>query len=191
MDCSCAAVTLLLPVPNMSLRWRHNGHDSVSNHQPHDCLLNHLFRRRSKKTSKLWVTGLLCGELNSPHKWPVTWKMFPFDDVITRSGSWWIFDCFWQTVLKNWWGYPRCFRKYILVGLNSSKAGASFSQLVYEFYHQWLFKLKGMGRVNYDPIEISIFWVRQQAVTWIAVYSDSCRHMTSMGLRELKLVLLK
>ena len=36
----------------------------VSNHQPHDCLLNHLFRRRSKKTSKLRVTGLCAG--NSP-----------------------------------------------------------------------------------------------------------------------------
>ena len=34
-----------------SLLWRHNGHDSVSNHQPYDCLLNRLFRRRSKKTS--------------------------------------------------------------------------------------------------------------------------------------------
>ena len=41
------------------LQWRHNGRDSVSNHQPHDCLLNRLFRRRSKKTSKLRVTGLL------------------------------------------------------------------------------------------------------------------------------------
>ena len=41
-----------------ALRWRHNGRDSVSNHQPHDCLLNRLFRRRSKKTSKLRVTGL-------------------------------------------------------------------------------------------------------------------------------------
>ena len=39
------------------LRWRHNGRDSVSNHQPHDCLLNRLFRRKSKKTSKLRVTG--------------------------------------------------------------------------------------------------------------------------------------
>ena len=47
-----------------SLRWRHNERDSVSNHQPHDCLLNRLFRRRSKKTSKLRVTGL-CGG-NSP-----------------------------------------------------------------------------------------------------------------------------
>ena len=43
------------------LQWRHNGRDRVSNHQPHDCLLNHLFRRRSKKTSKLHVTGLCAG----------------------------------------------------------------------------------------------------------------------------------
>ena len=47
-----------------SLRWRHNGRDSVSNHQLHGCLLNRLFRRRSKKTSKLRVTGL-CAR-NSP-----------------------------------------------------------------------------------------------------------------------------
>ena len=42
----------------LTLKWRHNGRDSVSNHQPYDCLLNGLFRRRSKKTSKLRVTGL-------------------------------------------------------------------------------------------------------------------------------------
>ena len=47
-----------------SLWWRHNEHDSVSNHQHHDCLLNLLFGRRSKKTSKLRVTGLCAG--NSP-----------------------------------------------------------------------------------------------------------------------------
>ena len=48
----------------MSLLWRHNGRNSVSNHQPHDCLLNRLFRRKSKQTSKLRVTGLCAG--NSP-----------------------------------------------------------------------------------------------------------------------------
>ena len=47
-----------------SLRWRHNGRDGVSNHQPPDCLLNRLFRRRSKKTSKPRLTGLCVG--NSP-----------------------------------------------------------------------------------------------------------------------------
>ena len=44
-----------------SLQWRHNGHDGVSNHQHGDCLLNRLFGRRSKKTSKLRVTGLCAG----------------------------------------------------------------------------------------------------------------------------------
>ena len=47
-----------------TLLWRHNEHDSVSNYQPHSCLLNRLFRRRSKKTSKPCVTGLCVG--NSP-----------------------------------------------------------------------------------------------------------------------------
>ena len=43
---------------------RHNEHYGVSNHQPRDCLLTYLFRHRSKKTSKLRVTGLCEG--NSP-----------------------------------------------------------------------------------------------------------------------------
>ena len=71
-----------------TLHWRHNGRDCVSNHQPHDCLLNRLFRHRSNKTSKLRVTCLCVGKspgpMNSPHKWPVTRKMFPFDDVIHK-----------------------------------------------------------------------------------------------------------
>ena len=47
-----------------ALQWRLNGRVSVSIHQPHHCLLNRLFRRRSKKTPKLRVTGL-CAR-NSP-----------------------------------------------------------------------------------------------------------------------------
>ena len=58
----------------ISLQWRHNGRDSVSNHQPHDCSLNRLFRRRSKETLKLRATGLCAGNSLG--------KMFPFDDVI-------------------------------------------------------------------------------------------------------------
>ena len=46
------------------LQWRHNEWFGVSNHQPLHCLLNHSFCRRSKKTSKLRVTGLCAG--NSP-----------------------------------------------------------------------------------------------------------------------------
>ena len=66
----CAAVRVdeqLLPgclLRVNRLLWRHNERHSVSNHQPHDYFLNHLFSRRSKKTSKLRVTGLR--EANSP-----------------------------------------------------------------------------------------------------------------------------
>ena len=70
---------------NISLQWRHDECDGVSNHQPHDCLLNRLIRRGWKKTSKLRVTGLCEGKspgtVNSQHKGPVTRKMFPFGDV--------------------------------------------------------------------------------------------------------------
>ena len=53
-----------------TLQWRHNGRDSVSNHQPHDCLLNRLFRRGSKKTSKLRVTGLCAGKSPGTGEFP-------------------------------------------------------------------------------------------------------------------------
>ena len=49
-------------------------------------LVNRLFRRRSKKTAKLCVTGLCAGNSpvtgEFPAQRPVTWKMFQFDDII-------------------------------------------------------------------------------------------------------------
>ena len=70
-------------------QWRHNKRYGVLIHQPHDCLLNRLFRRRSKKTSMPRVPGF--GEENSPasppHKWPVTQKIFPFHDIIMVKWS--------------------------------------------------------------------------------------------------------
>ena len=53
-----------------TLRWSHNGRDGVSSHQPHDCLLNRLFRRISKKTSKLRVTGLCVGKSPGTGEFP-------------------------------------------------------------------------------------------------------------------------
>ena len=69
-----------------ALQWHHKEHDGVSDHLHLDCLLNCLFRSRSKKTSKLRVTGLCEGihrsTVDSPHKGPVKQKMVPFADVI-------------------------------------------------------------------------------------------------------------
>ena len=74
---------------NDTLQWRHSERDGVSNHQPHNYLFNRLFKRRTKKTSKLRVTGLCEGNspVNSPHKGPVTQKTFPFDDAIMDFSS--------------------------------------------------------------------------------------------------------
>ena len=45
----------------------------------------------AKKISQFRITGLLCegySPVDSSHKGPVTWKMFPFDDVIMCTAFW-------------------------------------------------------------------------------------------------------
>ena len=70
--------------PVITLQWRYNERDGVLNHRHLYCLLKRLFKRRSKKTSKLRVTGLCGGRpVDSPLIGPVTRKMFPLNDVIT------------------------------------------------------------------------------------------------------------
>ena len=57
---------------SLTLAWRHNERDSVSNHQPHDCLLNRLFRRRWKKNIKAPRHWPLCGEFSGDRWIPRT-----------------------------------------------------------------------------------------------------------------------
>ena len=70
----------------ITLQWRHNGRYGVSNHQPNDCLLKIYSvadqRKHQSSASLAFVWGIHLWPVNSPHKWPVTQKMFPFDDVI-------------------------------------------------------------------------------------------------------------
>ena len=58
-----SASTIHRSVHYISLQWCHNEHDGISNHKPH-CLHTCIFKRRSKETLKLHVTGLWAG--NSP-----------------------------------------------------------------------------------------------------------------------------
>ena len=39
-------------------------------------------RKHQSSASLAFVRGIHRGPLNCPHKWPVTRKMFPFDDVV-------------------------------------------------------------------------------------------------------------
>ena len=135
-------------------QWRHNGHDGISNHKSHHCLLNRLFRCKSKKTSKLRVTGFVQGihrwPVNSPHKGPVTQKKFPFDDIIVKSVYWlsavwlWLTECwvpqiwillhgYFRFLCKNhiylWFSYvsPKSFG--IILPLPSDRSICSMSML--------------------------------------------------------------
>ena len=85
-----------------TLQWRHNGRDSVSNHQPHDCLLHRLFRRRSTKASKLRVTGLSAGNSSETGEFPA--KMAGDAEIVS---IWWrhhdsaLFCC--SYILSPYW----------------------------------------------------------------------------------------
>ena len=86
-----ASASAIFPVFNfgvgdigLTLRWRHNGRDSVSNHQLTIVYSNADHRKHQSSASLAFVRGIHRGPVNSPHKWPVTRKMFPFDDVIMK-----------------------------------------------------------------------------------------------------------
>ena len=64
-DTMCLMYYTYIPLP-----WRHNWRNGISNHQPHHCLLNRPFRRRSKKTLKLGVTGLCVGNSSVTGEFP-------------------------------------------------------------------------------------------------------------------------
>ena len=49
---------IMINIYDKTITWRHNERNNVSNHRRLDYLLNRPFRRRSKKTAKLRVTGL-------------------------------------------------------------------------------------------------------------------------------------
>ena len=69
-----------------SSQWRHNGHGGVSITSLTNVYLtiySDVDQRKHQSSASLdFVRGIHRGPVNSPHKWPVTRKMFPFDDVI-------------------------------------------------------------------------------------------------------------
>ena len=78
------------------LQWHHNGRDSVSNHQPHDCLFNRLFRRRSKTTPKLRVTGLCAGNSSGTGELPAQMA-----SSAENVSIWWRHHAQWQRHIRQ------------------------------------------------------------------------------------------
>ena len=56
-------------------------------------------RKHQSSASLAFVREIHRGPLNFPHKWPVTRKMFPFDDVIIIMPLW--VECLWYTDLNS------------------------------------------------------------------------------------------
>ena len=75
-----------------TLQWRHNDRDCISNHWRLDYLLNHLClgtdqRKHQSSASLAFVRAIHQWPVNSLHKGPIMWKMFPLDDVIMTMAS--------------------------------------------------------------------------------------------------------
>ena len=72
------------------LRWRHNGAVSsqiTSLTIVYSTVYSDAYQRKHQSSASLaFVRGIHRRPVNSPHKWPVTRKMFPFDDVIMTTG---------------------------------------------------------------------------------------------------------
>ena len=60
-------------------------------------------RKHQSSVSLAFVRGIHRSPVNFPHKWPVSRKMFPFDDVIMRGGSLspWDLSAFSVSLLSN------------------------------------------------------------------------------------------
>ena len=90
-----------LYVFQITLLWRHNGPDGVSYHQPHNCLLSRIFRRRWKNTSKLRVTGFWAG--NSPRTGEFPAQMASNAENVSiwwRLHDVWLFQHYMLTVIS-------------------------------------------------------------------------------------------
>ena len=57
--------------------------------------------KHQSSASLAFVWGIHRGPVNSPHKWPVTRKMFPFDDVIMSDTD---ITARWATCVPGWYG---------------------------------------------------------------------------------------
>ena len=69
-----------------TLLWRHNGRDGVSNHHPYSTVYSGADQRKHQSPASLaFVRGIHRSAVNSPHKGPVTRKMFLFHDVIMNT----------------------------------------------------------------------------------------------------------
>ena len=134
----------------LRLQWCHNEHDGVSNHQPHDYLLNRLFRRRSKniKAPCHWP---LCGEFTDENV-SIWWRHHAEYEPYQRAMG---YRLIWRKDTASYREYT-VFR-YHAVHLGSVTTGFGRNQVRRSFW--------GLRHV----LELTLTW---QCLRWRNEYSD-------------------
>ena len=108
----------------ITLHWCHNERDGISNHQPQDCLVNHLFWCRSKKTSKLRVTGLCVGNSLGTSEFPA--QMASNTEIVS---IWWHHHN--EVEIHNEEGLLSCTPVFINVAIMFNKQASLSQKLVH------------------------------------------------------------
>ena len=167
--------------PFTTLRWRHNDHAGVSNHQPHGCLLNRLFRRKSKKTSKLRVTGLCAG--NSPGTGEFPAQMASYAENVS---IWWRHHEHGSTLIPAWISnyMPRKVWYEITYPFLNFNGGSGHCQIIRR--HEIVYvmdRLLLFWGWNLVTCTIAIFRNCINAHTMESPYSTVCYNMVSRTMR--------
>ena len=172
------------------LQWRHNERHVFSNHQPHDCLLNILFRRRSNKTPKLSVTGLCFG--NSP----VTAE-FPAQRASNAESIsiWWRHHaqrgfCYEYFIKKKWLryrgtGFYQCVYYHINSWTNMSEFRHIFLNYLFTDTRWYAMNIRGnhLFRLCFNPLRSGGAFVRQWTGSALIQVMALC-HMSDKLLPE-------
>ena len=115
-------------------------------------------RKHQSSVSLAFVWGIHRGPVNSPHKWPVTRKMFPFDDVIMAGLIWLV--CIPTASINN----------HFIV---TSQAYSSIPQ---QPKHQLL------AQIKYDALVMSAIYWEYDALWCLGGYFNIQSHITSNGI---------
>ena len=109
--------------------------------------------KHQSSASLAFVWGIHRGPVNSPHKWPVTRKMFPFDDVIMISSGTWLRNG------KKFWNILSEEKMFMFVQMSLMNTEWSFQQFIITGSDDsWA---KTYGLLNLKALKISkLYWNR-------------------------------
>ena len=118
-------------------------------------------RKHQSSASLAFVQGIHRGPVNSPHKWPVTRKMFPFDDVIML----WV------------WGKLMC-AKHGLQHQPRPHMGLHISNGPWKNINTWMSRYHRARYIGYIFIFILVYKSPHVTLEFVCERSDDSGHMS-------------